>query len=322
MFKQNAAFKRHTIFGRFGRNWLARTALWCSGILTILACVGIMLFLIIKGVHALNWEFLITDPKPSMDEALSGGILTPLIGTLLLTTLGILFALPWAGATAIYLAEYAGQNRLVDALRTGIDVLAGVPTIVFAIFGLAIFTMPEMAFLSTKVEGIENAQAFGRSFLVSAMVMAMMVLPFVIKSIEEAIRMVPPAYREASFALGAGKWSTISKVLLPASRAGIITGVVLGIGRIAGDTAIVWLCLGGSMTMGGQQPWWQPQNWLSTLQHTGSTLTSYIYFSSPAGEGNSPTKAFGAGLVLMAIILLLNAIVSYIGRWSEIKEDS
>lgn len=305
----------------FKRHWLAYSALWCSGILTILACLGIILFLVIKGAHAINWQFFITDPQPSMDEALAGGILTPLIGTLLLTTLGILFALPWAGATAIYLAEYAGENRVVDALRTGIDVLAGVPTIVFAIFGLAVFTMPKLAFFSTIVEGVTDAQAFGRSFLVAAITMATMVLPFVIKSIEEALRSVPPSYKEASYALGASRWSTISRVLLPAAKAGIITGVILGIGRIAGDTAIVWLCLGGTMNMGGSQPWWMPQHWLSTLQHTGSTLTSYVYFSSPAGEGNAPGKAFGAGLVLIAIILLLNAVVSYLGRFTAMKED-
>ncbi len=249
---------------RWNKHWLAYTALWCSGIITILACLGIILFLVLRGIHAINWQFFVTNPKPSMSEALSGGILAPLIGTVLLIFLGILFALPWAGATAIYLAEYAGQNRLVDALRTGIDVLAGVPTIVFAIFGLAVFTMPKFAFLSTMVSGVSNAQAFGRSFLVAAITMSMMVLPFVIKSIEEAIRSVPPAYREASFALGASKWSTITSVIIPAASSGIITGVVLGIGRIAGDTAIIWLCLGGSMTMGGPQPLWAPWHWLST----------------------------------------------------------
>jgi len=306
---------------RLNRHWLAYFALWCSGIITILVCLGIILFLAIRGIHAINWQFFITDPKPSMSEALSGGILAPLIGTVLLIVLGILFALPWAGATAIYLAEYAGQNRLVDALRTGIDVLAGVPTIVFAIFGLAVFTMPRFAFLSTMVEGVTNAQAFGRSFFVAALTMSMMILPFVIKSIEESLRSVPPAYREASFALGASRWATITSVILPAARAGIMTGVILGIGRIAGDTAIVWLCLGGSMTMGGGQNWWMPGHWLSTLRHTGSTLTSFIYFSSPAGEGNSPGKAFGAGLVLIVIILVLNAIVSYLGSLNAIEED-
>jgi phosphate transport system permease protein len=196
-----------------------------------------------------------------------------------------------------------------------------VPTIVFAIFGLAIFTNPGLSFFSTMVEGVENAKAFGRSFLAASFTMSMMILPFVIKSVEESLRSVPATYREAAYALGVSKWRTITKVILPGARAGIITGVVLGIGRIAGDTAIVWLCLGGSMGLTGPQPWWEPQNWMATLQNTGSTLTSYIYYSSPAGEGNSPNKAFGAGLVLIVLILALNALVDYLGRLTRLKED-
>ncbi|MCL6636256.1 MAG: phosphate ABC transporter permease PstA, partial [Peptococcaceae bacterium] len=279
------------------RNLAGHVACWFSGVFTLLICLAILVFLVIKGANVIDWQFLIEDPKPSLDEGLSGGVFSPIIGTLLLTTLGIIFALPWAMATALYLAEYAGDNHWVKLLRTGIDVLAGVPTIVFAIFGLAIFSHPKLAFLSTSVEGVENAKAFGRSFLVAAITMAMMVLPYVTKSMEEAIRAVPATYKEAAYALGVSRWRTIRRVVLPAAAAGIVTGAVLGVGRIAGDTAIVWLCLGGSMTLTGPQPWWAPQNWLDTLQNTGSTLTSFIYYSSPAGEGNAPNKAFGAGLV-------------------------
>lgn len=302
------------------RNFAGHACCWFSGVLTLLICLTIIVFLVLKGVHVIDWHFIITDPKPSLEEALTGGILTPIIGTVLLTTLAIFFALPWALATAIYLAEYAEDNHWVNTLRIGIDVLAGVPTIVFAIFGLAIFTYHGLAFLSTMVEGVENAKAFGRSFLTASFTMAMMVLPFMTKAIEEAIRSVPLTYREAAHALGVSKWRTIRKVILPAAAAGITTGVVLGIGRIAGDTAIVWLCLGGSMTLTGPQPWWEPQNWLATFQNTGSTLTTYIFYSSPAGEGNSPNKAFGAGLVLIVVILALNAIVDYLGR-THLKEE-
>lgn len=303
------------------RNIIGHTVCWFSGIATIVICLLIILFLSYKGFDSLSWQFLLEDPQPSLNEAVSGGIFTPIIGTFLLVFMGTLFSLPWALATAIYLNEYPEDNPWIKTLRTGIDVLSGVPTIVFAIFGLAIFTNPSLSFFSTMVEGVENAKAFGRSFFAAAFTMAMMILPFVTKSMEEAIRAVPSAYREASYALGVGKWRTIRKVVLPTARAGIITGVILGIGRIAGDTAIVWVCLGGSMTLSGPAPWWEPQNWLTTLQNTGSTLTSYIYYSSPVGEGNSPNKAFGAALVLVLMILALNALVDYIGRFTRIKED-
>lgn len=294
---------------------------WFSGVFALSICLGIILFLVVKGVHIIDVPFLTKDPQPSLVEALTGGILAPILGTIFLITLGTLFALPWALATAIYLAEYAEEGRLAGILQTGIDVLSGVPTIVFAIFGLAVFTHPQLSIFSTMVEGVADAKAFGRSFLVASLTMAMMILPFVTKSIEEAIRSVPRSYREAAFALGISKWRTVRKVILPAAAAGIITGVVLGVGRIAGDTAIVWLCLGGSMTLTGPQPWWEPQNWMANLQNTGSTLTSYIYYSSPAGEGNAADKAFGAALVLVAIILALNTVVDYLGRFSRIKED-
>lgn len=304
-----------------GKNTLGYSVCWLSGILTLLVCLSIVVFLVVKGVGALNWDFFATDPRPSLQEDLTGGILAPIVGTIMLTTLGILFAIPWALATAIYLAEYAGDNYWTNTLRTGIDVLSGVPTIVFAIFGLAIFTHPHLSLFSTMVEGVVDAKAFGRSFFAAAITMSMMVLPFAIKSMEEAIRAVPPTYREASLAIGVSRWRTIRRVILPAATAGIITGTVLSVGRIAGDTAIVWLCLGGSMTLTGPAPWWEPQNWLATLQNTGSTLTSYVYYSSPAGEGNAPNKAFGAGLVLIVIILALNAVVDYLGRFNSIKEE-
>ncbi|MEW6541923.1 MAG: phosphate ABC transporter permease PstA [Bacillota bacterium] len=294
---------------------------WFSGVFALSICLGIVLFLVVKGVHVLDVPFLTTDPQPSLVEALTGGILAPILGTIFLTALGTLFALPWALATAIYLAEYAKEGRLAGTLQTGIDVLSGVPTIVFAVFGLAVFTHPKLSVFSTMVEGVTDAKAFGRSFLVASLTMAMMILPFVTKSIEEALRSVPRSYREAAFALGLSKWRTVRKVILPAAAAGIVTGVVLGVGRIAGDTAIVWLCLGGSMTLTGPQPWWEPQHWTATLQNTGSTLTSYIYYSSPAGEGNAADKAFGAALVLVVIILALNAVVDYLGRFSRFKED-
>ncbi len=303
------------------RKSFGRSLCWISGILVISVCLSIIAFLVLKGAHVINWDFLTHDPEPSLQETLSGGIRAPLLGTVILITLGISFTVPWALATAIYLAEYSRDSHVMRVLRMGIDVLSGVPTIVFAIFGLAIFTNPQLGFFSTMVEGVEDAKAFGRSFFVGALTMAAMVLPFVVKSMEEALRSVPFTYREASYALGASKWATITKVVIPAAGPGIITGVILGIGRIAGDTAIVWLCLGGSMVLTGPQPWWQPANWLDTLQNTGSTLTSYIYYSSPAGEGNSPNKAFGAGLVLITIVLALNAIVDYLGRFTRLKEE-
>jgi phosphate transport system permease protein len=135
--------------------------------------------------------------------------------------------------------------------------------------------------------------------------MAIHILPFVIKVAEEAIRNVPLSLRQGALALGMTKWRTIRKVVLPAARSGIATAVVLGMGLAAGDTAIVWLTLGGSMTMAVEK-WWQPDNWVAVLRGSGSTLTTYAYFNSPAGDGNSPGAAFGAALLLVLIVLVFN----------------
>ena len=126
---------------------------------------------------------------------------------------------------------------------------------------------------------------------------------------------------EASYALGAGKRQGIIRVLIPAAKNGIITSIILGMGRIIGDTAIVWLTLGGTLRMTGFQPWYSPENWLSTLKNTGSTLTSYIFYTSPAGEGNMPSVSFGASLILVLIIIFLNILTDYIGSIGKIQEE-
>jgi phosphate transport system permease protein len=193
---------------------------------------------------------------------------------------------------------------------------------VFGLFSLAVFTQPWLGFLSARIE-IEGGygMAYGRSFLVAGVTMAVMVLPFITKSIQEALKTVPPEYAEGSFALGASKWRTVSKVVLGSARQGVVSGCILGMGRIIGDTAIVWLALGGTLRMTGGQPWYVPSNWLSTLRNTGSTLTSYIYYASPAGEGNNYSVAFGASFVLIVIIILLNAAVAAIGMFGAVKDE-
>lgn len=279
-------------------------------------CLLILIVLWYYGHSAISLSFLTTAPAASASELAGSGILTPLIGTLLLTLIGMLVAFPFALATAIYLCFFVHSKGFSQWLQTAVDVLAGVPTIVIALFARAIFTHPSFGFLSTIIENGEGVapMAFGKSFLVAGITMAIMILPFMIKAMMTALRSVPRSYMDASLALGATKLMTVIRVILPAGSAGLITGAVLGMGRIMGDTAIVWLTLGGTLRMTGMQPWYMPQNWLSTLQNTGSTLTSYIYYTSPAGEGNQYTVAFGASLVLMLMILSLNGIIALIGR--------
>jgi len=305
------------------KDWSGLFFSWLASSLSIAVCLGIIAFLFIKGFSQVNYDFLVSPPNPSLNQSMSGGISTPIIGTVLLTLTGIIFAVPWGLATAIYLAEYGGKKYIIKIFRLAIDVLSSVPTIVIAIFGIALFSLPEFGFLSSMVQGVEGVnRAYGRSFLVAGLTMAIMILPIIVRIFEEAILAVPANYRESSLALGASKWQSITTVVLPSARNGLITGIILGMGRIIGDTAIVWLALGGTLRMTGIQPWWMPVNWFSTLQNTGSTLTTYVFYASPAGEGNMPEKAFGAAFVLILIIIFLNLITDFLGRIGRrVKEN-
>ena len=492
MMSNNKKQKNHTVFDISGKIY---SYISMAMIICVFSFILIMTFR--HGWRVLSFDFLLTEPNPSAINTESGGILTPIIGTFILTIVGIIIAFPFAIATAIYLCFYTKKGIFKTLVKSAVDILAGVPTIVIALFALAIFTLPQMGFLSSLVDTRANAfngvelvfiyseeingneiigdwdedilnvldefdesegywNAFGewvegvdqnavddeetdeinpldspygwfefeqseirvvfennrdlhmtaqqcaemfrdafnravaekeissdrisaesdgkkviikvgeslceqlilysstsetaikalgmtpdeeinpgeekiysidesllvdgtvksngRSFLVCGITMAIMILPFVIKSMEEALKTVPQSYIDGALALGASKWRTIYKIVLRAARDGLVTGVILGMGRIVGDTAIVWLTLGGSIRMTGNQPWFLPENWLSTLQSGGGTLTTYIYWTSPAGEGNQFDIAFGASIVLIGIIILLNIAAAIIGK--------
>ena len=284
---------------------------WASGLFLVAVVVGIILWLGIKGISSINWDFLWQDPSPgSLEKGVLGGIRGPLVGTLIVMTIGTLIALPLGVGTAIFLAEYRKPAWLANVVESAIEIIFGVPSVVFALFGLAIFTSPWLGFLSSTVES--SGQAFGRSYLVAGIMLSLLALPPITRSTEEAIHAIPNSLREASYALGKGQLATIRRIVLPGARPGLTTGVLLGLGKIAGDTAIIWLLLGGTITF--TNGWLHPQNWGTTLRGTGATLTSYIYFASPVGEGNNEGAAYGAAFVLMILMIIVNLAVIVLGR--------
>ncbi len=290
---------------------------WLCAALVALVCVGIVAYVAYEGWRAISWVFLTTDPTATLLENQAGGVRIPIVGTTLLVLGATLLSFPICLGAAVYLAEYMDEQKpLTRVIRLGLEVLAGVPSVVFGVFGLAMFSISFFTFLSSS--GAEGAEAaFGRSFLVAMIVMGVHLFPFVIKVMEEAIRSVPATYRSGAAALGMTKWRAIRKIVLPTARPGIATAVILGMGLAAGDTAIVWLTLGGTMTMAVDN-WWDPSQLATVLKGTGSTLTTFIYFNSPAGEGNAPQLAFGAALVLIGVVLVLNIIAAFIGRRSKL----
>jgi phosphate transport system permease protein len=180
---------------------------------------GIIIYLIVKGGPTLSWEFISQKPRAGMRE---GGIMPAIVGTLYLVLGTIVFALPIGVFSAIYLNEYAVKNRFTRIIRLSIINMSGVPSVVFGLFGLGMFVI---------------FFGFGKSILAGSLTLAFLILPVIITASEEALKSVPDTYRHASLALGATKWQTITKVVLPRALPGIITGSVIGIGRAAGETA-------------------------------------------------------------------------------------
>jgi phosphate transport system permease protein len=278
---------------------LGVAACWTAGILLCLICAAIVIYMLIRGIQYLTPQLLFDHPQPSPNQSQSGGFLDPIEGTFLLTILGSLIAFPIGVGIAVWLVEYGRPPWLARAVESGIEVVAGTPSIVLAIFGLLVFTQSIFGFLSFTAEG--NA-VFGRSFFTAGAMMSLIALPLVVGATREALLAIPAHVREASYALGKTKAATIRRVLIPGARGGIATGVTLGMGRIAGDTAIVTILLGASLQL-------TPQGGapiLKTLRGTGSTLTSYVYNNSPAGEGQAPQKAYAAAFVLLIIVIALN----------------
>jgi phosphate transport system permease protein len=275
---------------------------WATGIALCLLALWLVLYMFIKGISFFSFKLFVESPAPSLHQTQSGGFKDALIGTFIVTAIGTAIAAPLGVGIATWLAEYARPAWLARVVESAIETMAGAPSIVLALFGLLIFSRGFLSFLS---QGAPQG-ALGESFLVAGVVMSAIALPLIVGSTREGLVQLPPRLREASFALGKTRATTISQVLLPSVRPSIASGIVLGMGRIIGDTAIITILLGGTLRNEavGHVPI------LDTLRGLGSTLTYYVYYNSPAGEGNAHEKAYVAAFVLLMVVLVLNAIVT------------
>ena len=250
-----------------------------------LALFIIIYFLVANGWRAINWTFLTSPPLESMTQ---GGILPCIIGTALLGIGSMLIALPMGIFSAIYLAEYATPGTLVNLIRLGINNLAGVPSVVFGLFGLAFFVV---------------VMQMGVSLIAGCFTLAAMSLPLVIASTEEALRSVPDTYREASLALGATKWQTTYRVVIPAALPSILTGAILALSRVAGETAPIMFTAAVFYT----------PNLPGSVFDEIMALPYHIYVLATAGTEIEKTRhlQYGTALVLVALVLGLNLIAIY-----------
>jgi phosphate transport system permease protein len=286
---------------------LVLAAAWIAGISLCVIAAAIVLYMGYRGIQFLRPSLIFSRPQVSADQAGSGGFLDPLLGTMLLTLIGIVLALPLALSAAVWITEYGRPSWLARVIESSIEIVAGTPDIVIAIFGLALFQLSLLAPFSFTAEG---GGVYGNSFFAAGAMMSLLALPPIYAATRDGLQSVPGHQREAAFALGKTRITTIRRVLLPSVRSNIATGATLGISRIIGSTAIVLLLLGSTLRIETQGSF----PGIDLLRGTGSSLTSYIYENSPAGEGGAPQKAYAAAFVLLIFVLVLNLVVDRIGR--------
>jgi phosphate transport system permease protein len=279
---------------------------WALGLLFCAIAAAIVLFLLVQGLKYLSIELLTTHPTAGFDEVNTGGFLDALIGTGLVAGMAMAIAFPLGVAIGVWLSEFGRPFGLARAVESTVEMMAGTPSIVLALFGALLFQSGPLGFLSRTAGDV----VFGRSFFAAAFMLSFVALPLVVASTREGLQSIPGHVREASYAVGKTKAATTRRILLPAARPQMITGAMLGFGRIIGDTAIIVVLLGATLRMepAGDTPV------LSTLRGTGSTLTSYVFQNAPTGEGNQPHKAYAAAFVLLMIVLLLNVGAGLAGR--------
>ncbi len=266
------------------REKMGQFFLMLVGVITVLPIVALLIYIIIQGAPAISWEFISAMPSDGMR---SGGILPAIVGTFYLTLGTALFSIPPGIAAAVYLSEYAPDNRWTRLIRITMINLAGIPSVVYGLFGLGLFVL----FLK-----------FGTSILAASLTLSIMTLPVIISTSEEALRAVPSGFRTVSISLGATKWQTIRNIVLPQSLPGIITGVILGLQRAAGETAPI-LFTGAAFFL--------PRLPQSPFDAT-MALPYHLFVISTQVPGMPIKIQYGTVLVLLVFVLGMELIATII----------
>ena len=259
---------------------IAKVLIWTAALSTIAVMILILVQILGEGLPILHLRFFLESPREMGRE---GGILPTIIGTLALTAVGILFATPLGVGTAIFLREYTRESRTSHIIRFGTDCLAGVPSIIFGLFGFVFFVI----YLN-----------MGWSILSGGLTLAAMILPTIISTAEEAIKAIPYSFREVSYSLGGTRWQTVTRAILPNALPGIFTGIILSVGRSIGETAAIILTAGSSLVM--------PTSLFSPIR------TMSIHFYILAREGISMDMAYGTGATLILLVLLINTVAGWL----------
>jgi phosphate transport system permease protein len=269
---------------RYRNQTIGFSLLTLMTILTVIPIVAVIVYIVILGLPAISWDFVSAFPNDGMR---AGGIWPAIVGTFYLTLGTAIFAVPLGIGAAIYLSEYATENRWTRLIRIAIINLAGIPSVVYGLFGLGLFVL----FLN-----------FGTSILAGSLTLSIMTLPVIISTTEEALRAVPQAFRTVSISVGATKWQTIRKIVLPQALPGILTGVILGLERAAGETAPILFTVAA---------FFLPKLPGSPMDAT-MALPYHLYVISTQVPGMPIKIQYGTALVLLVFVLSMNFIATVI----------
>lgn len=284
--------KQNSIYSKIKhpKDILVYALIYSSAAITVFTLSTIILYILINGVPYISWSFL-TTPYSETNKALQG-ILPIIINTLYVVIITLIISLPIGISSAIYLTQYAPKGPILDLVRFASDVLSGIPSIIYGLFGYVVFC---------------NMFRLGASILAGSLTMAMCILPMIINTTEESLKAVPKSYSEAALALGSGRFKIIMRIILPCAIRGIITSVILSIGRIVGESAALLYTSGMAYNM--------PKNILSPIFSSGRTLTLHLYqISKQASTQNAYQIAFATASVLLILIFILNMLSNLISK--------
>ena len=270
--------------------WGMRILMWLAAGITAALTLFLLGYVLIKGLPNITWELLSTKPSYLRGTV---GILPDILNTLYIILTTLLFVLPLGVGAAIYLTEYATNKRLVGMIEYAAETLSGIPSIIFGLFGSLFFC---------------QFMDLDKSLLAGAMTLVIMNLPTIMRTTQESLKTVPQSYREGAFGLGAGKWRVIRTVVLPNCVEGVITGCILSVGRIVGESAALLFTAGFAHALGG---------FFESLSSSGATLTVALYVY--ATEDGNFEVAFAIAAILMILTLLINLSATLIGKYFERK---
>ena len=261
--------------------------------ISVLLLVGILVYVFVKGIGSVNWRFLTTVTSTLNNTV---GIAGNIINTLYMIVITLLIATPVGIGSAIYLNEYAKPGRLVRAIEFTTETLSGIPSIIFGLFGMVFFG---------------NALRLGYSILTGSLTLTLMVLPLITRNTQEALKTVPDSYRSGALGMGATKWYMIRTILLPSAMPGIITGVILAIGRIVGESAALLFTAGSGYLLPKAG-----MGLLKKIMESGGTLTIQLYLSMAKAEYST---AFGIAVILLLIVLCINALTKILAKKLDVN---